>query len=226
MSRLLIACSLVAALTTSAFGSSSPSQVRFSQPPDESSMRMPMPHPDIAPMPLPDRAAVRAKLQANRAANLMRFRAYQKKGVFPSNTAQDGKLNVWIDDFGNLCAAATIISAAGMHDLVLQVGADNNFIRLADVRQGPLMDWILTSGLTQAEIAAIQEPFMRVGRPVDMPEPIITINPKLRAKEDARLAKRYKAVDKLIVKSQRTSLDAATDRLMQRPDLAWKILEG
>lgn len=226
MSRLLVACSLVAALTTSAFGSSSPSQVRFSQPPDESSLRMPMPHPDIAPMPTLDRATVRAKLQANRTANLQRFRAYQKKGVFPSNTYQDGKLNVWIDQFGNLCAAATIISASGMQDLVLQVGEQDNFIRLADVRQGPLMDWILMSGLTQAEIAAIQEPFMRVGRPVDMPEPIIAINSKLRAKEDARLAKRYKAVDKMIVKNQKKSLDAAVDRLMKNQDVAWKLLEG
>ena len=79
-------------------------------------------------------------------ANLARFRAYQRKGELPSNTYAAGQLNVWRDEAGHLCAAATIINASGAVALVEQVAEESNFIRLADVTSGPLMDWILTSG--------------------------------------------------------------------------------
>ena len=96
----------------------------------------------------------------NRAANLARFRAYQQKGSFPSNVYTGSALNVWRDEDGKLCAAATIIRASGQTALVDQTAEDDNFIRLASVTSGPMMDWILTSGLTQAELALIQRPFI------------------------------------------------------------------
>lgn len=224
-SRFVIAGSFVAALATSAFGA----EPRFAQPPpgaqpaaDRIVDTDPMIPRDrgITARKMPSRAEVRAKLAAARAANLQRFRAYQTKGVFPSNTFDTRKLNVWIDDAGNLCAAATIISASGKTQLVQQVGEQNNFIRLADVRQGPLMDWILTSGLTQQEIAAIQEPFM----PVYREQP--TVEPDLRTAENQRLMKKYKAVEAQIVKNQKRSLDVAVDRLMKNPALAWSFVNG
>jgi hypothetical protein len=219
MSRLLIAASLIAAITTTAFADQRfaappPDVVADSRPADmeypvESQMRVVM-----------DRQTVRTKLAAQRAANLARFRAYQQGGVFPSNTFDTRKLNVWMDADGHLCAAATIINASGQTDLVQQVAEQTNFIRLAAVKQGPLMDWILTSGLTQDEIAAIQEPFMPVTR--QQPE----IDPKLRAAETARLIKKYKAVDAMIVRNAKKSLDLAVDRLMKRQDLAWNLVNG
>lgn len=249
MSRTFVALSLLAALTTGAAARTF-HQPSFAQPPPSTSVSNadePVVHFEpssgYAHMPpstsvsngaqmdiyeehvVVDRAAVRAKLAANRATNLQRFRAYQKKGVFPSNTFQDGKLNVWIDIYGNLCAAATIISASGMHDLVLDVGDTNNFIKLADVQQGALMDWILTSGLTQDEIAAIQEPFVRVDQPMPSVEPApILVDAKLRKAEDARLMRRYRQVDASIVRNAKRSLDAATDRLMAQPHLARAFL--
>lgn len=219
MSRFLLVASLVASLTATAFADQ-----RFAAPP-----------PDVVPASEPaelqpaaprqmrvvlDRDTVRAKLAAMRADNLARFRAYQQGGVFPSNTFDQRKLNVWMDAEGHLCAAATIINASGQSDLVQQVAEQSNFIRLADVKQGPLMDWILTSGLTQDEIAAIQEPFM----PVMRQEP--AVDPQLRAAETARLIKKYKAVDAMIVKNQKASLDRAVDRLMKRQDLAWQLVNG
>lgn len=217
MSRVLLACSLIAALTTSALAQDT---VRFAKAPiDDMSIRA-----DVEPI---DRAQVRARLLANRTANLGRFRAYVKKGVFPSNTFSDRTLNVWLDADGNLCAAATIINASGLTDLVQRVGAEHNFIRLADVRQGPLMDWILTSGLTQDEIAAIQEPFEPVGLEPEPSEPApILVDAKLRAAEDARLRKRYRAVEASIVKRQRKSLEQAVDLLMARPALARQLLDS
>ena len=219
MSRFLIAASLVAAITTTAFADQ-----RFAAPPpdvDAASEPADMAHPAESQMRVVmDRQTVRAKLAEQRTANLARFRAYQQGGVFPSNTFGPRRLNVWMDRDGHLCAAATIINASGQTALVQQVAEQTNFIRLADVKQGALMDWILTSGLTQAEIAAIQEPFMPVSR--RQPE----IDPKLRATETARLIKKYKAVDAMIVKNQKKSLELAVDRLMRHQDLAWQLVNG
>jgi hypothetical protein len=213
LARIVLAGSLVAGLTASSFAA----EPRFAQPPAPVRIdRIAEIDPDVAVAnrsPV-TRAQVRAKLAAARAANLQRFRAYQAKAVFPNNTFEPRKLNVWLDDAGNLCAAATIISMSGKTQLVQQVAEQNNFIRLADVRQGPLMDWILTSGLTQAEIAAIQEPMM----PVYRDEPVV--EPDLRTAENQRLIKKYKAVEAQIVKNQKQSLESAVDRLMKNPALA------
>ena len=170
-----------------------------------------------------DRATIRAQLAAARAKNLAAFRAYQKKGVFPSNTFQPNKLNVWRDAAGHLCAAATIIDQSGQHDLVRRVADQTNFIRLGDVKQGPLMDWILTSGFTQDEIAAIQEPFMPVRN--EQPTRPVLVDASKRAAEDARLRARYAVVTKMLVDNEQKSLDQATDRIMQHPALAWKLMD-
>ena len=214
-SRFVIAGSLFAALTTSAFANDQ----RFAQAPMADRLAQIAPQEDIAPIAV-TRAQVRTKLAQARAANLQRFRAYQAKGTFPSNTFDSRKLNVWMDEAGNLCAAATIINASGQSALVQKVAEQNNFIRLADVRQGPLMDWILTSGLTQQEIAAIQEPFM----PVYREQPVV--EPDLRSAENQRLMRKYKQVEAQIVRNQKKSLDVAVDRLMKNPALAWSFVNS
>jgi hypothetical protein len=235
MSKFLLAASLLFALSASATASDS----RFAQPPPAAGNGLAvnggaparaevMPRADmrIAPRRVLDRAAVRAALAQARATNLAAFRVYQKAGVFPSNTYKPGKLNVWLDEDGHFCAAATIIKMSGQDDLVNKVAEQNNFIRLADVKQGPLMSWILTSGLTQDEIAAIQEPFMDVSdRPLEPSQPIL-VDLTLRKAEDARLRAKYRSVDKRIVKSTSKSLDLATDRLMKHPSLAWQLIDA
>jgi hypothetical protein len=248
MSRFAVICSLVLGLSYSA----STASAGFAKaPPADSPRRAPTPaerelsptdvvtigtHAQVPDMPdMPnyrvaparplDRANVRAALARARAANLAAFRVYQKKGVFPSNTYKKGQLNVWLDEYMHYCAAATIIKMSGQDALVAKVAEENNFIRLADVQQGPLMDWILTSGFTQAEIAMIQEPFRPVvEKPQLEPAKPILVDNQLRKQEDARLRAKYKKVDAAIVKAQRKSLDEATDRLMKNPALAWKLL--
>jgi len=196
----------------------------FAQPPPAADMPVPS---VVAPPVTLDRASVRAALVQARARNLAAFRAYQKRGVFPSNTFQGKKLNVWLDADGHFCAAATIIRTSGQVDLVDKVAQDNNFIRLADVKQGPLMDWMLTSGFTQDEIAAIQEPFMPVYRePSVEPSQPILVDARLRKAENARLIARYKVVDRMLVKNASASLDKATDRLMKHAELAWHIVSA
>jgi hypothetical protein len=230
MSRFIIVSSLVLALSSS-FASVATATGFAKAPPPAGSVASSSDVPDaglrVAPRRTPDRAQVRAALARARAANIARFRAYQNKGVFPSNTFVDGKANVWIDADGNLCAAATIIKMSGQVDLVNRVAVQDNFIKLADVRQGALMSWILMSGLTQDEIAAIQEPFMPV---TDLPEPApatpVVVDADLRKAEDARLRAKYRAVDRQLVKDQKKSLDLATDRLMKNPALAWQLVDS
>ncbi|CAN5916239.1 hypothetical protein BH11MYX3_BH11MYX3_16210 [soil metagenome] len=218
MSRLLIAASLIAAFATSTFAA----EQRFAAPPpDVAGARAEPAPPELRQRRvILDRATLRTKLAEQRAANLARFIAYQQGGVFPSNTFDARKLNVWMDADGHLCAAATIINASGQNDLVQKVDEQNNFIRLGTVKQGPLMDWILTSGLTQDEIAAIQEPYMPVYRKLPV------VEPKLRSAENVRLIKKYKQVAASIVKNQNKSLDLAVDRLMKRQDLAWQLVNS
>jgi len=232
MSRLLIATSLILAFTSFAsadriderYAGPTAAQ-RWAQPPGGTASAQR--RVAVAPRRVLDRDAVRAKLVANRAANLARFRDYRRAGVFPSNTYSDGKLNVWLDDAGHLCAAATIINASGQSDLVARTAEQNNFIRLADVTQGPLLDWILTSGLTHAEIVAIQEPMMRVYQEPVEPEPQPrVVDAGMRKTEDKRLVAKYREVDASIVRNQKASLELALDRLMARPALAWTLLDS
>jgi hypothetical protein len=217
MSRRLFALLLVVGSTSSALAEriAVPPAAHFAQPPAGGV---------VAPSVTLDRATVRARLAQIRAANLARFRAYQRAGVFPSNTYDESKLNVWRDRDGHLCAAATIIDASGEHELVARVAEQSNFIRLADVTSGPLMDWILVSGFTQDEIVAIQEPFARVR--VEPPTPQVAIDARKRRAEDARLAKRYADVTRELVDNEQRSLDRATDRLMKNLPLASRLISA
>ena len=170
---------------------------------------------------IPTRAAVRAALAARRAKNLVAFHAYRTAETYPSNVYVDGARNVWRDQDGHLCAAATIINKSGATELVGRTADNNNFIKLADVHSGALLDWMQTSGFTRDEMILIQRPMMPVvQKPVEKPEAKIAISAKLRRAETQRLAKLYAAIESTLTAQREHSLDVATDLLMQRPDLA------
>ena len=106
-----------------------------------------------------DRAALRAKLAERRAITMSHFLAYREARVYPINNLPGGGLrHVWLDDSGNLCAAATLISLDWGREPTINAGKANREIQLAKIHTGPLADWILTSGLTHHEIVAIQVP--------------------------------------------------------------------
>ncbi|NVB84792.1 MAG: hypothetical protein HOV81_40860 [Kofleriaceae bacterium] len=175
---------------------------------------------------MPSRAEVRKALAEARAKNLASFHTYMRLGVFPNNTHKGGFANVWRDDSGHFCAAATIMRMSGNDVLATKVADENNGLRLADVTQGEVMSWILTSGFTQEELALIQRPFRPV---VDKPAPapvLVEVDPDMRRAETARLAKLYKSIDKQLVAKQKQSLDLAVDRLMENPTLAWQLVRG
>ncbi len=222
LSRL---AALALAASLSLFSSSSAEARTFASAPPGAPVAGLMLAPEDAPPTLSPamRARLKRVLAARRAKNIAAFRAYARRGVYPHNFEQPGALNVWIDQEGRMCAAATMIFRSGAKALVRAIGRDDNFIRLGDVTSGPVLDWILTSGLTQDEVATIQEPFMRVDpRAEPAPQPIIVQPappPWTRAQEDQRLAARYREVLRILAAGQRDALDAAIDRLATRPDL-------
>jgi hypothetical protein len=207
-----------------------PPQVHFAQPPGPSTSVQPTRRDIIDIDYVVSRETVRAALEQARAESLHAFTLYMNGEVFPSNTFGTKKLNVWRDDGGHYCAAATIIRTSGRLAISEDVANTNNNLKLVDVKDGALMDWILTSGLTQQEIARIQEPFMFVGaggKTVtvnSMTEP--GVDPVKRYWETQRLLKVYKATYASLVKNEKASLDIAVDRLMAHPDLARSLMDG
>lgn len=158
-----------------------------------------------------DRAALRSKLAKRRAAVIERFLVYREGRVYPiNNLPGGGKRHVWVDDWGSLCAAATMISADWGRDAVVRAGASDREIALAKVQSGPLLDWILTSGLTHHEIVAIQLPGDNI---------VIERNP-----ETERMYQIYVDVERQLRTLDSKNLELAVDALMKRPDLARELM--
>ena len=96
-------------------------------------------------------------LRERRRENLRRLRAYIARGRFPRNaTAPGARVPVFRDARGALCAVGHLVALSGRADLVDAVAAADNHVRIPDVRDGPLLDWIDANGLTQEEAARIQ----------------------------------------------------------------------
>lgn len=226
LSTLLLSLSLAASSLTTADahtfavapGAPVPSDPLLDEQPDQ--LRKPAPRLNER-----TRARLRTVLAARRTKNVAAFRAYAHRGVYPHNFITNGELNIWIDGDGRMCAAATMIFRSGQKALVRQVAKDNNFIRLADVSDGALLDWILTSGLTHDEVVAIQAPM--VGGPRE-PMPIQHETPPQdwRITEDARLRAVYAQVLVDLTSARADSLEAAIDALTFRPDLVAKLLRA
>ncbi len=153
------------------------------------------------------RAQIRRELTARRRVNLARFQRYVARGVYPVNSYQPGYVNVFIDESGHICAAATIISADGHRDVVDRTARERNFVRLGELTEGDeLYDWILTSGFTQEEIATIQEPFfMPLGELPPEEQEVL---------EKERLEARYGEIISQLRRDRRASLEAAVDALL------------
>jgi len=96
-----------------------------------------------------------AELTARRAQMIDWLRDYYELGEYPTDAA--GKpISVFKDAQGVRCPMAALIYRSGHGDLVDTVAALNNELRLADVKDGPLHDWMAQSGLTIEEIAMVQ----------------------------------------------------------------------
>jgi hypothetical protein len=157
------------------------------------------------------RARLKKILAKRRDRNVKAFQTYAAKQQYPENHIVDGEINIW--------AAAQMIWASGAKALVEQQAADDNFIRLANVTEGPLMDWILTSGLTHDEVVLIQRPF---ARPVHGVAPLVDSRDAIRAE----MSRKYQGIVAELARTTDDSLDGAVDALMEHPDLVAKVLRA
>jgi len=170
-----------------------------------------------------DRAAVKAKLAARRAVVIDRFLAYRDGRVYPVNNLPGGGFrHVWIDEFGNLCAAATLISHDLGREAAIELAKDNLELKLADVATGKAGAWMLTSGLTHHELVAIQVPGWQGMRQPIAPEPMPAPDPRIAEVE--RLFQIYIDVERQLRDLADESLELATDALMKQPALARRFV--
>jgi hypothetical protein len=103
------------------------------------------------------RAAWRKTLVHRRALNIRRLRLYQLRGLFPRNEHTAGSaVPIFVDNHDTACAVGHLMRESGWGDAVAAIQRANNFVYVTDARDGPLVDWVLVSGLTQEEAALIQ----------------------------------------------------------------------
>jgi hypothetical protein len=153
----------------------------------------------------------RAHLTAVRAKNIAILIAYTQAGQFPRNEVTDTKFNIFRDDRGVLCAVANIMFQNGEAKLVDQTARTNNFVRLGDVRKGPLLDWIQVSGFTQEEIQRIQEPYM-------------PYEPSLEDEERERVQRHLFGVIRQLQQDTPRSIETVMTRLPE--GLVWLVAPG
>jgi len=149
-----------------------------------------------------ERAQLRAQLQKHRAEQLARLQAYSDAGQFPVNPSVAPSTHLFRDANGHYCAVANLVHQDGLDDLVAKTVKENNSLVVSDVREGQMMSWILTSGLTQEELARIQAPAPFVERPTVVDPMIASIRAHL------------KQVRAELLRDQDKSLDLAVDRLI------------
>ncbi len=157
------------------------------------------------------RDELRAMLAAHRATHLAELRRYVEAGVFPVNDVQPGYLNVFADPSGHLCAVANLMAFDGDRAMVDQTAEASNYVRLVDVHEGALYDWILASGFTQEEIGRIQEPYFFQE---------VSLQREQQRQLDRERNRLQRALNRTLARLTRTtdrSLDLAVDRLMAAP---------
>ena len=175
----------------------------------------------------PSDAELRAALIARRAHHLDVLRAYHQAGVFPINTTIPGEGHFLIDDNGTLCAVANLIAQDGHRDLIVVASRTDNGLLFGDVKSGPIHDWILTSGLTQEEIARIQAPAPYVGeqpviRPDDPIQPAPVPEPSPIELANAKVRDYLIAIEAEL--RMNAGIDTALARLQAHPELVAQVL--
>jgi hypothetical protein len=163
--------------------------------------------------------AVRAQLAAHRDQQIARLDAYARAGQFPHDYTTAPSLHMFRDAAGRLCAVANLVHQDGRDDLVDATVRTRNDLAVADVHEGPILDWMLGSGLTQEELASIQAPAPLLAPPQpSAPAPRPVAGPEApRFDEKAMIAlirAHITQVEGELRANREQSLDVAVDRWM------------
>ncbi len=145
-----------------------------------------------------DLSRVYEALKMRREAQIEHLRTYAQTGQFPKNT---NHLNAYRPYFVDVeqtpCAVGYLMQRSGLHKAVQTISKNNNQVRVPDVNSGPLIEWVLDSGLTQEECALIQPNYAP---------------PTAADRERTRLARHFQNVISRLEKSSEDSLEAALRR--------------
>lgn len=158
--------------------------------------------------PISGDARLRAKLGEQRERMIGRLHEYWTRGEFVQNPdPKGGPGNFILDNRGKPCPLASIIIESGRRDLVEEAARTNNNVKIVDLRDGPVIDWILSSGLTQEECILIQRP----SKSGEAEAPIV------RRQQSERLADQLSQVEQTLRDSTQRSLTLAVKRLQATP---------
>lgn len=104
-----------------------------------------------------ERAVWKQRLAEERLANVRRLHRYQRRGLFPINQhVADRAAPVFVDNYDTACAVGHLMRESGWGEEVAAIQAENNLVYVTDVSDGPVVEWVAASGLTQEEAAIIQ----------------------------------------------------------------------
>jgi hypothetical protein len=192
------------------------------RPPPEPRPQPPKPEPERRE-DLVDLEALRAawkdKLVAARQTQIERVRAYRKAARFPHNTmVQNARVPVFVDKDGRLCAVAHLMTQDGLGNEVRAISQANNFVRVMEVQSGPLVDWVLRSGLLQEEAALIQPSYdwrEPIPEPIpEQPKKLPDVWVKVDRAERIRIQNHLASVLKQLKANTDASIEIALDRLV------------
>jgi len=106
---------------------------------------------------VPDLGRIYRELKRHRAIQIDRLHGYTTRGRFPRNTDfPERRMPYFVDRYGTRCAVGELMWQSGHRAAVLGIARAHNQVRVMDVSNGPLVDWVLSSGLTQEECAHVQ----------------------------------------------------------------------
>lgn len=117
----------------------------------------------LVELPARDLTALTPAQRGRRAAALATLRAYRTRGDFPHNYDFPGQAVPYFVDrgTGTLCAVAHLLATSGRRDIVDRVArTDNNVWVTALAGDTAFTHWLDANGLTLAEAARIQVPYM------------------------------------------------------------------
>ena len=149
----------------------------------------------------------RAALAEARIRQIARLARYRKAGRFPTNHRVLGSIPVFVDEHGVPCAVGHLMAASGQTALMKAVAAADNHVYIEKIMDGPALDWILRSGLTQDECAMIQPSYSWQHRCPPLLRPVVPQD---------RLVAHFIRVEERLLEESSASLDAALARLEPR----------
>ena len=119
---------------------------------------------------LRDASSLTEAQRTERAALVATLRAYRDRGVFPHNYDFPDRATPYFVDrkTGTLCAVAHLLASTGRRDIVDRVAHTDNNVLVAQLAPDTAFTaWLDAHGLTLAEAARIQVPYMVVETPAE-----------------------------------------------------------